>query len=39
MWHTLKRKKDIINQIMSANENMSDVIENVVDYIIEDKND
>ncbi len=38
MWHTLKRKKDIINQIMSANENMSDVIENVVDYIIEDKN-
>jgi SWI/SNF-related matrix-associated actin-dependent regulator 1 of chromatin subfamily A len=39
MWYTLKRKKDIINQIMSANENMSDVIENVVDYIIEDKND
>jgi len=39
MWHTLKRKKDIINRIMSANENMSDVIENVVDYIIEDKND
>jgi hypothetical protein len=38
MWYTLKRKKDIINQIMSANENMSDVIENVVDYIIEDKN-
>ena len=39
MWHTLKRKKDIINRIMSANENMSDVIENVVDYIIENKND
>jgi SWI/SNF-related matrix-associated actin-dependent regulator 1 of chromatin subfamily A len=39
MWGTLNRKKDIIGQIMARNENNSDAIEEIVDYIIEDKKD
>ena len=39
MWGTLNRKKDIINQIMSRNESNNEVIEEIIDYIIEDKND
>lgn len=39
MWTTLNRKKDIIGRIMSRNEDTSDAIEEIIDYIIEDKND
>lgn len=37
MWHTLNRKKSIINQIMSRNDNNSTAVDEIVDYIIEDK--
>lgn len=39
MWHTLNRKKSIINQIMSRNDNNSTAVDEIVDYIIEDKNE
>ena len=39
MWGTLNRKKDIINQIMSRNESNNNAVEEIIDYIIEDKND
>ena len=39
MWSTLNRKKDIISQIMSRNESNNEAVEEIVDYIIEDKND
>lgn len=37
MWHTLNRKKSIINQIMSRNDNNTTAVDEIVDYIIEDK--
>jgi hypothetical protein len=37
MWHTLNRKKNIINQIMSRNDNNTTAVDEIVDYIIEDK--
>jgi len=39
MWYTLNRKKSIINQIMSRNDNNSTAVDEIVDYIIEDKNE
>ena len=39
MWDTLNKKKSIINQIMSRNDNESTVVDEIVDYIIEDKNE
>ena len=39
MWQTLNRKKNIINQIMSKNENNSTAVDEIVDYIIENKNE
>ena len=39
MWQTLNRKKNIINQIMSRNENNSTAVDEIVNYIIEDKNE
>lgn len=38
MWDTLNKKKSIISQIMSRNDNESTVVDEIVDYIIEDKN-
>lgn len=37
MWHTLNRKKNIISQIMSRNDNNTTAVDEIVDYIIEDK--
>jgi hypothetical protein len=39
MWHTLNRKKSIINQIMSRNDNNSTAVDEIVDYTIENKNE
>ena len=40
MWKTIKYKQDIINKILNENQNSDHgLIEEIVDYIIEDKND
>jgi SWI/SNF-related matrix-associated actin-dependent regulator 1 of chromatin subfamily A len=39
MWHTLNRKKSIISQIMSRNDNNTTAVDEIVDYIIEDKDE
>ena len=39
MWSTLTRKKDIISRIMSKTVDSDSIVEEIVEYIIEDKKD